>query len=156
MEHWSTAVMAIRAQELFFSFNPSLHDSLAQTWLAGPQFRRYPSEILQRQQRIQGQSRLPIPSRSRDGEGRPELPGPDLVCRARVQQVPLPKYCTNSSLFRPSRSRAGQLGRSPEFSFLILIFGGLVVTVHFSGTCPRGQSGNAKPSILFHLEAQGV
>jgi hypothetical protein len=41
MEHWSTAVMAIRAEELFFSFNPSLHDSLAQTWFAGPEFSRY-------------------------------------------------------------------------------------------------------------------
>ena len=55
------------------------------------------------------------------GQVHPSLPGPDMACRARVPQTPLPKYYSDNSVFQAPRARAGQysippllqLGRSP-------------------------------------------
>jgi len=66
---------------------PLLQHSLAQTWLARIGFRAKDAIIFAKQYHVTMSSHLPIPSRSRDGEGRPLVQQPrDL--RARFWPLP--------------------------------------------------------------------
>jgi len=66
---------------------PLLQYSLAQTWLARIGFRAKDAIIFAKQYHVTMSSHLPIPSRSRDGEGRPLVQQPrDL--RARFWPLP--------------------------------------------------------------------